>query len=322
MTQHSQNSHIAITRETPFFILINAASGSTDVDQERAKIEAVLTSAQQRFTILAFNDPQEIVTMAQHAAHLAETQNGAVIVAGGDGTINAAVQAVLPTGRPLGIIPQGTFNYSSRAHGIPFDAESATRSLLQPHLKPVQVGVLNGRVFLVNASVGLYPQSLQDREAYKKQYGRTRLVALWSAIMTLLRGHGQLTLEIKHDQRSEVISTPTLFVGNNLLQLEQIGLPEGPAVEQGRLAAVIVRPVGTAGLFWLALRGAFGLLGDAADIRNFSFQRMTVRPRSASPRRGFKVATDGEVWWASSPLQFSVAAKPLLLMTPAVSDPS
>lgn len=322
MTQHSQHAHIAITRETPFFILINAASGSTDADQQRARVEAVLTSARQRFTILAFKDPKEIVTMAQRAAHLAATQNGAVVVAGGDGTINAAVQAVLPTGRPLGIIPQGTFNYSSRTHGIPPDAESATRALLRPHLKQVQVGVLNERVFLVNASVGLYPQSLQDREAYKKQYGRTRLVALWSAIMTLLRGHGQLTLEIQHDQRSEVVSTPTLFVGNNLLQLEQVGLPEGHAVEHGQLAAVIVRPVGTAGLFRLALRGAFGLLGDAADIRNFSFQRMTVKSRSASPRRGFKVATDGEVWWASSPLCFSVAATPLLLMTPAVPDPS
>ena len=317
MTPQSPDSLPAIDRKTPYFVLMNAASGSTDAVKARAAIEGILISARQRFTTLTIDEPEQIGTLARQAAQMAAMQNGAVIVAGGDGTINAVVQAVLPTGRPFGIIPQGTFNYSSRAHGIPLDTESATRALLQPRLKPVQVGILNRRVFLVNASVGLYSQALQDREVYKQHYGRHRLVALWSAIMTLLRGHGQLTLEIVHDQTSETLRTPTLFVGNNPLQLERVGLPEDTAVEHGRLAAVIVRPLSTAGLFWLALRGAFGQLGHAADIRDFSFRQMTVMSRSASPPSTFKVAVDGEVWWAKTPLQFSVAAKRLPLMTPA-----
>src|SRR5690606_44193 len=111
------------------------------------------------------------------------------------GVQTCALPILLPTGRPFGIVPQGTFNYSSRAHDIPLDTEAATRALLHPQLKPVQVGVVNERIFLVNASLGLYPILLEDRERYKRQYGRRRMVALWSGIATLSRAHRQLLLE-------------------------------------------------------------------------------------------------------------------------------
>ena len=61
--------------------------------------------------------------------------------------------------------------------------------MLGATIKLVQVGLVNERAFLVNASLGLYPQLMQDREEYKRQYGRYRPVALWSGLMTLLREH-------------------------------------------------------------------------------------------------------------------------------------
>jgi diacylglycerol kinase family enzyme len=319
---------IILTRDTPFVIVLNAASGSADAGQEQARITDTLAAAQQKFEVLAVTDPQDLPKVAKAAARKAQRTAGAIIAAGGDGTINAVAQAALPTGRPFGIVPQGTFNYSSRAHGIPLDTVKATQALLNARLKPIQVGMVNERVFLVNASIGLYPQLLQDREAFKKQFGRYRLVAMWSGLVTLAHGHRQLVLEIEHDERREIIVTPTLFVGNNPLQLEQVGLPEVRAVEQQRLAAVIIKPVGTAALLWLAVRGALGQLGDAGNVRDFAFTRMTVRPVKGrlggsggrswlrSRTETIKVATDGEIWRASLPIEFSVAAQPLLLMTP------
>lgn len=156
------------------------------------------------------------------------------MVAGGDGTINAVLQAVLPTRRPFGIIPQGTFNYSSRAHGIPLDSAEATKSLLTARVEPVQVGMVNDRAFLVNASLGLYPQLLQDREEYKRQYGRQRSVAMYAGLVTLLREHRQWIVEVQHEQGSETLRTPTIFVGNNALQLEQIGLEQAEDVKRNR----------------------------------------------------------------------------------------
>ena len=247
--------------------------------------------------------------------------NGAVVVAGGDGTVNSVAQAVLPTGRPFGIVPQGTFNYSPRAHGIPLDTTAATKALLTARLKPVQVGLVNERVFLVNASLGIYPELLQDREESKREHGRKRSVAMWAGLRTLMREHRVLRVEIEHDTGREVIHTPSIFVGNNPLQLEQVGLDEAADAQQRRrLAAVIVKPVGRWRLVALALRGMLGQLGEAESVQDFAFRSMTVRPLSGTARRGIKVAVDGEVYWAQPPLQFSIAPQPLMLMVPDESS--
>jgi diacylglycerol kinase family enzyme len=302
---------------TPLHIVCNAASGSGDASEAKQQIEQVLTAAGRRHDFILVDDPGRLPEIARHAAEAAVRDQGAVVVAGGDGTINAVVQAVLPTGRPLGIVPQGTFNYSPRAHGIPLDTVAATEALLNARLKAVQVGLLNERVFLVNASLGLYPELLQDREQYKQQYGRTRSVALWAGLRTLLREHRELVAEVEHDSGREIVRTPTIFIGNNPLQLEQVGLDAAADVQRRRLAAVVVRPVGQLRLVSLAFRGLLGRLGEADSIRDFSFRTLTVRPLSGLARKGIRVAVDGELRWAQPPLRFSVASQPLMLLVPA-----
>ncbi len=305
----------APTRKTPFYVVMNAASGSSDGRERREGIEKVLSEAGQRFEIRAVDDPAQLDAIALEAADQAQKNAGAVIVAGGDGTINTVLQAVLPTGCLFGILPQGTFNYSGRAHGIPLEIEASTRALIDAQVKPVQVGLLNDRAFLVNASVGLYPQLLEEREAYKQQYGRNRAVALWAGLRTLMREQRQLTLEIEHDDRVELIRTPTVFVGNNPLQLQQVGLPEADAVERRRLAAVIVKPISNGALLSLAVRGALGRLGDAANVRDFEFKTLTVCPLIRR-QDTIRVATDGEIWQARIPLKFTVAPQWLHLLVP------
>jgi len=309
----------SLAPDAPFHIISNAGSGSKDASEAREQIEAVLSAAHRPHEFILIENPEEIAAVAQKAVESAVRSDGAIVVAGGDGTINAVVQAVLPTRRPLGIIPQGTFNYSSRAHGIPLDATEATNALLTARLKSVQVGMVNDRAFLVNASLGLYPELLQDREQYKRQYGRHRSVALWAGLKTLLREHRQLIVEVEHEQGSETLFTPSIFVGNNALQLEQVGLEEAEDVKRHRLAAVIVEPVGAAQLLWLGVRGMLGQLGDDERIRNFPFRSMTVRLLSGAKQRGIKVAVDGEILWCKQPLTFRVAEHPLSLLTPATA---
>lgn len=304
--------------DAPFHIVSNAGSGSKDAHEARQQIEAVLTAAHRPHEFILIENPDQLQQVAKQAVEAAVRSGGAVVVAGGDGTINSIVQAVLPTRRPFGIIPQGTFNYSSRAHGIPLDTTEATQSLLTARLKRVQVGLVNDRAFLVNASLGLYPELLQDREEYKRQYGRRRSVAMWSGLMTLLREHRQWVVEVEHEQGSERLSTPSIFVGNNALQLEQVGVEEADDVKRrGRLAAIIVEPVSNTQLLWLAARGMLGQLGEDERIRNFPFRSMTVRLLNGVGRRGIKVAVDGEIFWCKPPLTFEVASQPLMLMAPA-----
>ncbi|HET9957536.1 MAG TPA: diacylglycerol kinase family protein [Polyangiaceae bacterium] len=311
-----------LNRETPFVIVFNAASGSGDARRAQAEMTEVLNAGHQEHEFFVVEDPKQLQDLARRAAEKAVQRNGAVIVAGGDGTINAVAQATLKTGRPFGIVPQGTFNYTTRARAIPLDTALATHALLNARLSAMQVGLVNEKVFLVNASLGLYPQLLEERETYKSQYGRTRGVALWAGLRTLLRDHRQLTLEIEHDTERELVRTTSLFVGNNPLQLEQAGLPEAQAVQRRRLAAVIVKPRKTRSLLWLAARGALGQLGGAANVRNFAFKRLVVSPARGNYMRPFKVATDGEICFMQPPLVFRVASESLWLMTPAAESES
>jgi diacylglycerol kinase family enzyme len=312
----------ALAPDIPFHIVANAGSGSKDANEAREQIEAILSAAGRRHEFILIEDPNKLKSTAKRAVDAATKSGGAVVVAGGDGTINAVLQAVLPTRLPFGIVPQGTFNYSSRTHGIPLDTEEATRALLTARLKPVQVGLANEHAFLVNASLGLYPQLLQDREQYKKQYGRHRSVAMWAGLMTLFREQRQLVVEIDHGQGREQVRTPSIFVGNNELQLEQVGLDEAEDVTRNRLAVVIVKPVGSAKLVSLAMRGMLGQLGEDESVRDFATNSMTVRPLAGVSHRGIKVAVDGEILWCAPPITFKVAPQRLMLMAPANPVPA
>ncbi len=312
---------MASSAKPPFFIVFNVGSGHGDAAEARAAIDGACAEAGRELHVLVVEDPQRIGDLAREAVKRAQQANGIVVAAGGDGTINAVAHATLGSGCAFGVLPQGTFNYFSRTHGIPADTAAAMQMLLHETAQPAQVGLVNGRLFLVNASLGLYPKLLEDREAWKKKFGRNRLVAFGAGLMTLLRGHRNLRLRIEvHGETHDVI-TPTLFVGNNALQMEQLGLPESQAIDSGELAAVTLRPVGRLSMLWLLLRGALGQLGEADQVVNFSFSRLTVRRSRAFGARRLKVATDGEITWLTLPLEFSVSPEPLQLIRPAALAP-
>lgn len=299
----------------PLFVVFNRASGHGDRDEVGPAVEAACRAADRVCELMPVEAPGELAGIAREAVRRAREAGGVVVAAGGDGTINCVAQAVLGSGCAFGVLPRGTFNYFARTHGIPSDLDGALRVLMSERAVPVQVGQLNERVFIVNASLGLYPQSLEDREVWKQQFGRSRLVAAGAVLATILRGHRSLGLTIEQRGEPRNVRTPTVFVGNNALQMEQVGLPEARAIDDGALAGVMLKPVGRWGLLKLLMRGAMGRLRDADQIENFAFRRLTVRSRRFGPRR-VKVATDGEVLWMRLPLRFEVAPHPLMLIRP------
>jgi diacylglycerol kinase family enzyme len=307
--------------DAPFFIILNAGSGHAETEVRRSTIEEILTQAGRRFHLLMVDDAASLAGIAQRAVADARAAGGIVVAAGGDGTINTVAHATVASGCPFGVLPQGTFNYFGRTHGIPEDLGDAVRALLTSRIHPVQIGLVNDRIFLVNASIGLYPKLLEEREAHKKQYGRSRLVALWSAIMILLRPHRQLRISLEIDGQTRMMRTPSLFVGNNRLQMEQVGMPPlAEALEEGELAAILPKPVGPLGLLGLLLRGLFGRLDKAENVIGFSFRQMRVRTPSLYGKRSMKVATDGEVTHLRMPLEFRVLEGHLNLLKPDAAE--
>lgn len=305
-----------VTDGPPLAIVLNVKSGHEDSDTRISKIRALLDAAGRPHTLLTPSDPTQLSKTIQQALSWAQQRQGAVVAAGGDGTINTAAQAVVPHGCPFGVLPQGTFNYFGRAHGMPADTELAVQLLLQARPRPIQVGLLNDRIFLVNASLGLYPELLEDRETFKARFGRSRLTAMIAGLATILRSHHEWLIELESGGKALTARTSTLFVCNNRLQLEQIGIPEAGELERGALVAVMVKPVGRLAMLGLTLRGALGQLSDTDQVLHFAFTKLTVRPRLKSRVRKIKVAMDGEVLRLTTPLIFSVSPKPLQLLVP------
>ena len=306
--------------------VINGTAGSSDADATRKAIESGLREAG-RTGIVRFAAPGELARVAREGAANALADGSAVVAVGGDGTTNTVAQAAHAAGCSMGVLPEGTFNYFAREHGVPTETGEALRWLLDARPEPVQVSAVNDRVFLVNASVGLYPDLLQDRERWKARFGRSRLVALGAGVATLLRSQDSLRLWIELDGKPHQVRTLTLFVGNNRLQLEKLGLSNPgtrteSGIADGHVTAVIVKPIGTLAMMGLVLRGALGQLGDAGGLEHFVCQKLRVEPALMFGRRRMKVAFDGEVEWMNSPLTLRVLPKPLWLLKvpPALTD--
>jgi diacylglycerol kinase family enzyme len=297
--------------------LINAAAGAVAVDTRRAVIESALAAHGRKGELLVCK-PADLPRVATEAAAEAVARAAAVVAVGGDGSLNTVAQAAHAAGCTMGVIPYGTFNYFARTHGIPTDPAAAARLLLEAQPMPVQAAAVNDRIFLVNASLGIYPELLQDREAFKARFGRSRWVAFLAACATLLRAQRRLRLHIELGSTVRNVQTLTLFVGNNRLQLQQFGAePEDTLAGtpgHGSMAALMLRPIGTLSMIGLLLHGAMGRLGEAAGVEGFEFHHMVVKPRLAPGRREVAVAFDGEVASMRAPIDIRVLDKPLYLL--------
>lgn len=111
------------------------------------------------------SDIPEAIRQYQH-------QVDRVVIAGGDGTLNAAIPGLLDTQLPLGILPLGTANDLARTLGLPTDLTDVCKILTTGHLERIDLGQVNDRYFFNVASIGLSVQITRklNRET-KQQWG-------------------------------------------------------------------------------------------------------------------------------------------------------
>jgi diacylglycerol kinase family enzyme len=329
LAPQADSAENAASQFPPLFVILNAGSGAKDAGEISNQLADIFAQAQQPYELFFCQHPGDLAAMTEQAIAQASQRNGVVAAAGGDGTIRSVAQAVVAAGLPFGVVPLGTFNYFARDNDVPLDVELAAQALIAGMRagseRQVQVGLLNDQVFLVNASLGLYPQLLADREQLKQQHGRSRIVAKFAALFTLLKRDIKMLLRIEYSggQREggeNVIPASTIFVGNNALQLADIGLEaEAKHVKNGQLAIVALPPMRVSERAAVAFHGLFGVLNKAANVTHFACSQLVVEPLSRRKQRSVKVAMDGEVSRMQPPLTFCVGPKPLRLIVPVSS---
>lgn len=274
--------------------------------------------------------PELTPSAARDAAQAARLDQGVVVAVGGDGTVNAACHACCQLGVPLGVLPHGTFNYFGRQQqlGASLDEGLAVlgEALRTGQRRPVTVGEVNGHTFVVNASLGLYPRMLAEREVASRELGRHRVVALLAGLLSLLRPYRAKRLSlIEHDglgnARERVALSSTLFVGLNGLQLERVGVPQAKAAGQGQLVVTTLAPRGPLamlGVAWAAFRQR---ITRHPAVESFTCRALSVEPLGRRASHTVMVAFDGERRRLNLPLRFGLRPEPLWLVAPSTPVP-
>jgi len=162
-------------------------------------------------TIYDIKSPEQLTDYAKKAIAIAQNSpHHVVIAAGGDGTIRSVAAEAAGTKAKLAVVPCGTFNFFARTHSIPEDQLEALRLAIVGGCKPIRLGDINGHKFLINASLGLYAQSIREREQATKTFGRKQLVVILSTIRSLLQRHRLLHVRLKNDNFKSEIKTPMI----------------------------------------------------------------------------------------------------------------
>jgi diacylglycerol kinase family enzyme len=285
-------------RRGPIDVIINAGSGAQDKEEAARRVSDCFSSRGIPARVELVRTPGDLPAAAERAAR---SDSEIVVAGGGDGTIGAVAAGLLDSPKALGILPLGTFNYFARRHGIPLDLDGAL-GIIAGDIAPraVSVGEVNGRVFLNNSSIGLYPAILKQRETTYRRFGRSQAAAYLSAAFVLIRPPGFLHLEVTADGKPIARRTPLLFVGVNPHQMADFGIPGYECVDDGRLAVYVTRPLSTGQMWRLGLRGFLRGLHGANELEVMCAEDLLVGVK----RKRVRVAMDGEIARLRSPLRY------------------
>jgi diacylglycerol kinase family enzyme len=237
----------------------------------------------------------------------------AVVAGGGDGTISSVAAMLVGTGRPLGVLPLGTLNHFAKDLRIPLSLEEAARNVCEGREVAVDVGEVNGRIFVNNSSLGLYPRIVHRREKLQEREGSGKWAAFVRASLAVLRRYPFLYVRLDADGQRIVRKTPFVFVGNNEYQMESLEMGGRACLDAGCLSLYVAHRTGRLGLLRLALSALFGRLRQAHDFDALNAQEIWVETRR--PKR-LPVATDGEVNVMTTPLHYRVRPGALKVIVP------
>jgi len=295
-------------------VVLNAGAGSVDVDrcQEQAR------QIKQAFADVSVAADVYISPGSKLAETARQVAGGAdaVVAAGGDGTVSAVAGALAGGQVPLAVMPLGTFNHFAKDIGMPLDLAEAARAIAARRSARLDVGEVNGRIFVNNSSIGLYPEIVIAREQERRQTGRRKLWAMVIAALRVLRRFPLLHVHVMTEQREVVSKTPFVFVGNNGYEISVLALGKRARLDGGQLSLYMVRCRGRLHMFWLMVRA---LLQRLEAVRDFEFE-LVSEAHVKLHRRRLEVSFDGEVTTMTSPLHYRIRPGALPVLIPPAKE--
>lgn len=296
-------------------VLLNPAAGSADGSDGDALRDALDSAFRARAVAagIEFLGGSDLRAGAERA--LGRVRGGeldAIVVGGGDGTISTVAGVLAGSGAPLGILPLGTLNHFARDLGIPAGIEDAIDIITAGEVREVDVGELNGRVFINNSSIGIYPYLVLDRERRTTPQGLPKPLATVLSALRALRHFPVRRVVIRLEGRVEEHRSVSVFVGNNRYGLSGASLGRRERLDEGVLGVHVARQKGKLALLWLAARALAGGLDEPRDLGSFEVTGVEI----ASGKGKVLVALDGEVDLLDAPLRYRIRPGALRVFAP------
>jgi diacylglycerol kinase family enzyme len=236
----------------------------------------------------------------------------AVVAGGGDGTVSCAAGQLAGTEMLLGILPLGTLNHLARDAGIPAELEDAAATIAAAHVRRIDVAEVNGRIFVNNSAIGLYPRMVRHREELQERLGRSKRLAMLSASLRTFYRFRRHRLTIDLGGLQAPLETPLLFVGNNVYETSLLTLGRRQALDRGELCLYAPLVRGRLRFLGLGLRGLIGLTKQRDFASLTGLAEATVHSRRAA----LNVSLDGEAVTIATPLRYRIRPGALLLIGP------
>jgi len=293
-------------------VIISTRSGMSDKEEVRRRLAKIFEANSVSAEITLAKSGVKVAELAREAARGDWT---VIVAGGGDGTINAVASAVVGSDKVLGVLPLGTLNHFARDLKIPNDLDLAARAIISGQTISVDVGEVNGRIFLNNSSLGLYPTIVLEREK-KQRLGSGKWPAFVWAAVTVFRRYPFLDVRLSVDGKEFRRRTPFVFIGNNEYTMERLNIGLRECLDKGKLSLYITNRTGRWGLIRLALRALFGRLREEKDFLALCTEEITIQTR----RKRLRVAFDGEVDVMTSPLHYRVRPRALRVIVPNTED--
>ena len=288
--------------------ILNDKAGSSSAAEAQTLITRVAVKRGWEARVLISSDGADLNSLADQA----RAAGGLVVGGGGDGTIAAVAAALVGTDTALGVLPMGTLNHFAKDLGIPLELEKAVQTLFTGKVARVDVGEVNGRIFLNNSSIGFYPRIVREREREQRQ-GRSKWVAFVQAAALIVQQPRTLHVELDEDHsRRQSYDTPFVFIGNNRYAVAGLEIGTRAILDGGKLWVCAVPYAGRLTLIALALEALLGLVRDA-DLAAFETEQTDVHTH----RDHVQVATDGEVNVMRTPLHYHCRPGALRVVVPA-----
>jgi YegS/Rv2252/BmrU family lipid kinase len=283
-------------------ILVNpqARQGEADLEAVRRVFDAGGIAT----VVHAFEDVAEIE--ANVTRYREEVDR--IVVGGGDGTLNAALEAVLASEHPLGVLPMGTANDLARTLEIPPDPCLAAEVIVRGRLARIDLGWVNGKHYFNVANIGLAAKIGEILTTdMKKRWG---VLAYPLAGMQAFRRNRPFRAFVTCNGRTLSMKSIQIAVGNGRYYGGGMTVRHDAAINDHQLYFYSLRPQS----FWQLVKSAPRFMRGAFDPSD-PVHLMDGKEISVTTRRWKTVYADGEQV-TRTPAQFRVIEAALPVFVP------